>query len=208
MRIQKIRRMIERAVQDEQRTGRLAEAIRAFAEDNGSDPSEDQVRGAVAFVREYVEHVPYYLEQALGSATRTGLKHELNRMVSDLVASWFAKNDIFPDRLGLMGLMDDAYASLSLLQAYSNICRTLAGHPLLAQDLTQANLVIRQMIGEPGASHLDHQVGMTISQAMMQSVVGQIAASGFHFGHGPDPIWGDASVDDIVNARLGAMGVN
>jgi hypothetical protein len=199
--------MIERAVRDEQGTGRLAGAIRAFAEENDCDPSEDQVRGAVAFVREYVEHVPCYLEQALGAAERAGVKHELMEMVRGLEAYWFEENHARPHRAGLMGRMDDAYASLSLLQAYSNVCRTLGGHPLLAHDLTQANLVVRQLIGEPGASHLDHRVGMTISQAMMLSVVGQIAASGFHFGHGPDPIWGDASVDDIVTARLGAMGV-
>jgi len=208
MRIKKIRRMIEKALDDEDRKGQLANLLRQLAHQNGAAPSPAEINGAVAFVREYVEHVPMYLEQAHAAAKQVGLANEIAQMTSELESYWFEKNDVIPDHHGLVGIMDDAYASLLLLQSVSDYCQTAAGRPLLQQNLTQANAAIHTMIGEPAASHLAQLVGVTVANAMMQRVMGQIASSGaFSFGAGPDPIWGNASVDEIVNTKLGAMGV-
>jgi len=46
-----------------------------------------------------------------------------------------------------------------------------------------------------------------MANAMMHRMLGQFTSAGFSFGAGSDPIWGNASMDEIVNARLGAMGV-
>lgn len=207
MRTNEIRKMIEEAVTDEVKTGRLAEAIRNMARQNGANPSEQEVQGAVSFVREYVEHVPYYMEQGANAAAQLGLGAEMGQMLGELETYWFEANDVIPDHLGLMGLTDDAYASLVVLQSLSDYCQATLGRPLLQQNFTQANQVIRGLIGEPGASILEQRVGVTVANAMMQRVIGQVVGSGFAFGAGPDPMWGNASVDDIVNARLGAMGV-
>jgi hypothetical protein len=199
--------MIEEAVTDEVKTGRLAEAIRNMARQNGANPSEQEVQGAVSFVREYVEHVPYYMEQGANAAAQLGLGAEMGQMLGELETYWFEANDVIPDHLGLMGLTDDAYASLVVLQSLSDYCQATLGRPLLQQNFTQANQVIRGLIGEPGASILEQRVGVTVANAMMQRVIGQVVGAGFAFGAGPDPMWGNASMDDIVNARLGAMGV-
>ena len=165
-------------------------------------------KNRLEFVREYVEHVPYYLSAGYAAAQQLGISNQMQQMGSELETYWFEANDVIPDHLGLMGVMYDAYASLLLLQSVSDYCQATSGHPLLPQNLTQANQAIRNMIGEPGASHIDGRVGITIAQAMMQNIMGQIAANpAFAFGGGPDPYWGDASVDEIVNTRLGAMGV-
>lgn len=207
MRTNEIRKMIEEAVTDEVKTGRLAEAIRNMARQNGANPSEQEVQGAVSFVREYVEHVPYYMEQGANAAAQLGLGAEMGQMLGELETYWFEANDVIPDHLGLMGLTDDAYASLFVLQSLSDYCQATLGRPLLQQNFTQANQVIRGLIGEPGASILEQRVGVTVANAMMQRVIGQVVGAGFAFGAGPDPMWGNASIDDIVNARLGAMGV-
>lgn len=207
MRTNEIRKMIEEAVTDEVKTGRLAEAIRNMARQNGANPSEQEVQGAVSFVREYVEHVPYYMEQGANAAAQLGLGAEMGQMLGELETYWFEANDVIPDHLGLMGLTDDAYASLVVLQSLSDYCQATLGRPLLQQNFTQVNQVIRGLIGEPGASILEQRVGVTVANAMMQRVIGQVVGAGFAFGAGPDPMWGNASMDDIVNARLGAMGV-
>ncbi len=207
MRANEIRKMIEEAVTDEVKTGRLAEALRNMARQNGANPSEQEVQGAVSFVREYVEHVPYYMEQGANAAAQLGLGAEMGQMLGELETYWFEANDVIPDHLGLMGLTDDAYASLVVLQSLSDYCQATLGRPLLQQNFTQANQVIRGLIGEPGASILEQRVGVTVANAMMQRVIGQAVGAGFAFGAGPDPMWGNASIDDIVNARLGAMGV-
>lgn len=207
MRIDEIRKMIEKGVSDEEQTGRLANAIGQLARQNGMNPSKQEIQGAVSFAREYVEHVPYYLEQGDSAAKQLGLAAEMGEMLRELEAYWFKANDIIPDHLGLMGLTDDAYASLLLLQSLSDYCQATLGRPLLQQNLTQANQAMRQLIGEQAASLLEQGVGITVANAMMQRVISQVAGAGFAFGAGPDPIWGNASIDEIVDTRLGAMGV-
>ena len=208
MRIDRIAKKIQKAVEDEERTGQLAEALRKIAKQSGVNPTEQDTRGAVDFLREYVQHVPHYLEQGYAAAGNLGLGNQMNQMGRELEAYWMKEEDVIPDRYGLMGIMDDAYASLTLLQGLSDYCRAASGHPLLQQDLTLANQAVRNMIGEPLASTLDQMVGITVGQALLQQVVGQLGANaGFNFGGGPDPYWGNASIDEIVTARLGAMGV-
>ncbi len=208
MRTKQIRKMIRKALEDEDRKGQLAERMRTVAREHGMTPNNSEIDGAVAFVREYVEHVPLYLEQASAAARQVGLASEIAQMSSELESYWFEENDVIPDRYGLLGIMDDAYASLLLLQSVSEYCQANAGRPLLGQDLTQANTAIHNMIGEPAASQIAQLVGITVANAMMQRVMGQIASNGmFSFGAGPDPVWGNASIDEIVNTKLGAMGI-
>lgn len=212
MRTNEIRKMIEEAVTDEVKTGRLAEAIRNMARQNGANPSEQEVQGAVSFVREYVEHVPYYMEQGANAAAQLGLGAEMGQMLGELETYWFEANDVIPDHLGLMGLTDDAYASLFVLQSLSDYCQATLGRPLLQQNFTHANQVIRGLIGEPGASILEQRVGETVANAMMQHVIGQMLNSGFAFGTGPDPMLDNASTDAIMGTGstgpgIGALGI-
>jgi len=207
MKTNEIRKMIKDAVSDEKKTGRLADNVRNFARQRGANSSAQEVQGVVTFIREYIEHVPHFMEQGANAGAQLGLGREMGQMLAELEAYWFEADDVIPDWLGLMGLMDDAYASLLLLQSLSDYCATVHGRPLLQQNFTQANQVVRGLIGEPAASHLDQRVGITVANAMMQSALGQVMNSGFTFGAMPDPIWGNASIDEIVNVRLGAMGV-
>jgi hypothetical protein len=207
MRTREITRMIQDAVADEQRTGRLGSIFEQLARQHGAAPTRADVQGVVQLVREYVEHVPVFLEQGASAARQVGLTNEVGQMLQELEAYWFETNDLIPDHLGLAGLMDDAYATLLLLQSLSNYCQATFGRPLLEQDLTAANQGMRGLIGDPVVSVIEQRVGVTVANAMMQRALGQIAGAGFSFRAQPDPIWGNASIDDIVTTRLGAMGV-
>lgn len=211
MRIREIKIMIQDAVKDEQETGRLADTVRTVARRNGTRPTQQQIEGVVTFVREYVQQVPFYLEQGIAMARQAGLAREMNQMASELEAYWFEGADFIPDHLGLRGIMDDAYASLSLLQAVSDYCKATTGRPLLAQDISSANQVVRQLIGEPTASLLDQHVGAKLTQALLQKLVSQFASSNFLFGS-VGPNWFNKTLEDYeleqsVNTQLGAMGV-
>ena len=209
MKTKQIRKMIQDAVADEKRTGKLATAMETVARQAGLRPSQEAVDQAVGFVREYIEHVPLLLEQGMAVAKQVGLQAEMNQMAAELEAYWFEPDDVIPDHFGLYGLMDDAYASLLLLQLLSDYCKATVGRPLLSQDLTKVNQFIRQAIGEPAASMLDQRVGITVANTMTQRMVSQAVGAGFAFnyGGGPDPIWGNASIEEIAETRLGAMGV-
>ena len=170
MRTKKIRKMIKEAVTDEAKTGRLAEAIRNMAGRNGVNPSEQEVQGAVSFVREYIEHVPYYMEQGANAAAQLGLSAEMSQMLGEIETYWFEAMDVIPDHLGMMGLMDDAYASLNVLQSLSDYCQATHGRPLLQQNFTQVNQVIHGLIGEPGASTLQQRVGVSLCRACLRDL--------------------------------------
>ena len=88
-----------------------------------ANPSNQEVQNLVNFVHGYVEHVPHYLEQAANAAGQLGLSAELSQMCGELENYWFEANDLIPDHLGLLGLTDDAYASLMLLQSLSDYCQ-------------------------------------------------------------------------------------
>lgn len=207
MKTQAIRKMIAKAVEDERETGRLAAATKDMAKNNGRILSAKQVNEIVEFVQGYIEHVPFYLEQGIAAAKKVGLQAEMNQMAAELEAYWFTDVDLIPDHFGLIGLMDDAYASHVLLKAVSDYCCSSTGRPLIEQDFSQANQGIRLLIGEPIASQLEARVGITVGQAMLQRLLSQFSTRAFSFGSGPDPIWGNASIDEIVNTRLGAMGI-
>jgi hypothetical protein len=208
MRTTEIRNMIQKAVSDEERTGQLANALSQLARQGGVNADKQEIESAVSFVREYIEHVPQYLEQGTVVAMQLGLDAEMRQVSRDLENYWFEANDIIPDHLGLMGLMDDAYATLVLLQSLSDYCQAAFGRPLLQQNYTQPNQGMRRLIGEPAASMLEQHVGIILGNAMMQRMMGQLVNHGFPgFGASPDPIWGNASVEEIANVRLGALGI-
>ena len=212
MMIQEIRTIIQAALEDEQRSGRLRGAVRTVARANGANPTKREVAGIVGCVREYVELVPLYMEQARAAARNTGISAQVDQLISQLELYWLEENDVIPDHLGLMGVMDDAYASLTLLQALSEYSRSSAGRPLIADDLTPANQMIRVLLGEPAATILDQQVGNALASALMPQLLNQLAAGQFMLGPTPGSHWGGSSwegttLDDYVNTQLGAMGV-
>lgn len=207
MSTKQIKSIIEHAIKDEKRAGRLASTIRTAARNNGANPTKQQIQGVVNFVKEYAQHVPYYLEQGIAAARQVELADEMNQMMSELEAYWLEEEDLIPDHLGLLGIMDDAYASLLLLQSLSDYCKATIGRPLLDQDLTSANRLIRQLIGEPTTSILDQRVGITLGLAMMNQLASQFATSGLMVGSGPDPHWGGVSLDEYVDIQMGALGV-
>ena len=207
MRTAEITRMIQDAVADERRSGRLRKTLEQTARERGAKLTPKAIQDAVEFVREYIEHVPLLMEQGTRTAQQLGLQREMGQMIQELENYWFEANDLIPDQLGLLGLTDDAYATLFLLQSLSDYCQTTFGKPLLQQNLTAANQGMRGLIGDPVISILEQRVAITVANAMMQRLLGQITAGGFAFPSVPDPIWGNASIEEITNVRLGAMGI-
>lgn len=211
MTLDAVNEMIAAALADEERTGRLANALRERAASHGRTPGEDEVAGAVAFVREYVEHVPAYLSNGLEAARLAGREAEMSAVISEAAEYWLAESDIIPDRLGLLGILDDAYYSLTLMQSVSDRHEEESGRALFSRNLRAANASIRNLIGEPAASQIDMYVGTRLNADPMTQMVRALTAMGSHRGAFPIPvgegIWGDQSTEEVVRARLGRLGL-
>ena len=208
MDIKQIRQMITSAFSHENNTGFAANAVRNFAQLMGRRVSDADVQGTVDFIKEYIQHVPALLEEVEKAARKAGIRNQVLPILQAAEQYFLQPLDAIPDNLGLLGLMDDAYLAHCLFQSVSDRHRQNTGQALLGTDMTAANRVIRVLIGEPIATTLDMSVmsvlqGPTIQQAIQQ-LMNFAAQSPINV---PDPIYGNASIDDIVKVRLGAIGI-
>ena len=211
MDVESVRRQIESAVRDEEVSGRLRRALREHASRHGRTADDRELDRAVGFVVDYVQHVPALMRDGLESATIAGLEREMGEVLEEAASYWALQEDIIPDRLGLLGVLDDAYCSLTLMQSISDEYEAETGRRLFSPDLGAANEAVRKLIGEPLASRLDLYVGSRLDADPMIQMVRALTSLGPD-GEGlsispPGPIWGDASVVDLVRARLGDVGL-
>ena len=207
MQTQTIRKMIRKAVAHEFRTGNLEGLVRQYAQSQGHQPSREDIGGVVAFIQQYIEHTPALLDNMAAVAERNGTAGEMMPMLEAAEQYFLSPLDGIPDHLGLWGLTDDAYLAHSLIQALSVTYSQRTGNPLLPVDLAGPNQLIRLLIGEPLASTLDAAGAGVVSATAIQQSTDYICEFPHPVDLGPDPIWGYASVDEIVDTQLGAMGV-
>lgn len=205
-----IRSKISKAMKHENRNHTVADAIVGLGAQNGRRLTQAQVDEALTFIKEYVDHVPQFLSEGRKQAKKYNV-HEMENILSSASWYWALEDDVIPDRIGLLGILDDAYFSLCLLQGLSDQSLETKGVTLLPIDLKPANKNMRMLIGEPAASQLDMIVAEKLGTPNLMNAISAIASSaiaaGAMFASGPDPMWGNATMDEVVNARLGAMGV-
>jgi uncharacterized membrane protein YkvA (DUF1232 family) len=202
----KVRRKIEAALADEEQSHRLEEATRALIAQTGRRPAPKEVAKVVAFVRDYVAHVPLVMEAGLDAARKAGIGAEMQRVVGAIRQYWSEPNDLIPDRLGLIGIVDDAYYALCIVQGVADRFRQQTGQALLPQDFTAASLAMRSLIGEPVATALDTYVSAALLRPdMVASILGMVNA-GMPVTY-QDPIWGNASIEERVRVQMGALGI-
>jgi len=135
------------------------------AEQHGRSASEEEIEQATQFVQSYIKQAPYMMKVAWTAAGTIGLESEMSQILSMVKNYWEQGDDIIPDNLGMIGLLDDAYCSLSTLQAVSDHFQLQTGKYLFPDDLSAANRLMRRIIGEPYASDLDRLVMTTMRES-------------------------------------------
>ena len=185
MRIETIRRMIGAAIDHEQQTGHIVDLLQRFSSKRKTPYSVEITHTLRDYCITYVKLVPEYLEEGCKQASKLGIKAEMNFMLNELESYWFLQTDLIPDKLGLIGIMDDAYASLFLLQSLSTYCADRWGHALLTEDLTLINTVARNFLGDKIAVTLERTVRENIRANMadnkLQHLISTIFSSGLAF---------------------------
>jgi len=145
----------------------LHDLLAAVAERSGKQAGTDDLQSGIRFVHGYVGQVPYMIKVAWTAASNVGLQDEMNQILAMVMSYWEQGDDIIPDGMGIIGLLDDAYCSLSSLQAVSDHYQLQTGKFLFPDDLTAANQVMRRIIGEPYASDLDRLVISTMQETQL-----------------------------------------
>lgn len=171
MKTAKIQNIIAQQFADSRSGLDLQKHLAAVAKRHGAMPDSKRLARASSFVYHYIEQVPYLLTVAWTSARNVGLETEVKNILNMVESYWLEDDDVIPDNLGIIGLLDDAYCSLCSMQAVSNLYRKQSGKHLFPDDLRSANQVMRKIIGEPYATQLDEIVGRAVEDAHVKEAV-------------------------------------
>jgi len=208
MNTQTIRNIIREAVAIEKASGNLATIIAQTAMLRGVQLSQKQLQDTVIFIQQYIEHVPALLDQLYSEVKKRSLANQVKPILDAAEQYFLAPVDLIPDQYGLLGLVDDAYLANTLIQEISNRYQDKKGNPIFPLDITKANMFIRGLFDVPTGMMLDAAVANVLNGPTIQQSLQNLFnhASVFEMSQ-PDPIWGNASISEVVDAQLGAWGV-
>jgi hypothetical protein len=171
-----IRKIIAKQFADPRSALDLRKLLTEIADREGAHPNELELAHGSSFIYNYIEQVPYLLTVAWTSARNVGLETEVISILEMVESYWIEDDDVIPDSLGIFGLLDDAYCSLSSMQTVSDLYRMQSGKYLFPDDLTAANRIMHKIIGEPYTTQLDEIVSKAICDAGVEQAV-QLLAS-------------------------------
>lgn len=186
----------------------LQELLVVVAEREGFEPDMSAVAHAASFVYNYIEQVPYLLTVAWTSAKTVGLEREIESVLNMVVSYWVEGDDVIPDNLGIVGVLDDAYCSLLSMQTMSDYFQLQTGKYLFPDDLTSANEVMRKIIGEPYASVLDSIVNKAMQAAHVKQAVKLLASpEKQQLFEKHANIWNHGPVKEVPIAQMAKLGL-
>lgn len=204
----KIQKIIAAQFADTKSAVDLRTLLRVIAKREGVSPSNTELAHGTGFVYNYIEQVPYLLTVAWTSARNVGLETEVERILKMVESYWIEDDDVIPDSLGIFGLLDDAYCSLSSMQTVSDLYRAQTGKFLFPDDLTSANKIMHKIIGEPFTSQLDEIVSKAISDARVGEAVKLLASpERQQLIDSQATIWNHGPVSELPVSQLTSLGL-
>lgn len=203
-----IQKMIDDQFADPNAIADLNELLTAVAERQGVTPDPRELSRGASFMYNYIEQVPYLLTVAWTSARNVGLEEEMQSILEMVKSYWIEDDDVIPDTIGIVGLLDDAYCSLSSLQAVSDLYRMQSGKYLFPDDLTAANKAMRKIIGEPYVTELDGIITKAIAEADLKESVKALASpEKRQLLESQATIWNHGPVSELPVSKLSGLGL-
>lgn len=141
-----------------------------------------EVEDALLFVDQYVRAAPDLLEKLSLAAKASGLQCELAPLIDAVVTYWKNEDDLLPDRLGLIGLADDAYISFRLIERFAEAYRELSEQELFPHNLPQANRTMAQLLGPDLTAALEDEVDAVFERAELHRSLQGLAGWRGQFG--------------------------
>jgi uncharacterized membrane protein YkvA (DUF1232 family) len=186
----------------------LYDLLAVVADREGATVGSEDLEQGARFVGGYIEQVPYMMKIAWTAATNVGLETQMKKILQMVESYWLEGDDVIPDQLGVIGLLDDAYCSLTLLQAVSDHFQLQTGKYLFPNDLSAANMAMRKIIGEPYASELDRIVIKTLKETGLIEAVKTLASEEKQLNFAANStIWSHGPAGEIDIADLKKLGL-
>lgn len=134
--------------------------------------SSSPSKALMSFVEDYVDITPQHI-QALHSLAKEAQLDEYVQTFLDLSCTYFINPpDILTSYQGLQGLLHKAYLAHRLMEELNDKVMTLSGGVALApMDMSMANIISHELIGDELANQLDHLVLLTIETTPVDSTI-------------------------------------
>jgi hypothetical protein len=132
-------------------------------------PESEPLSALIGFIAAYIESVPGSISLVTAVSKQLGF-HRYVAPFLHIAADYFIQppGDIDTDS-GLEALLDEAFLAHRLLEEVNDYHIAHLGHPLLPVDMTQANIIVHHLLGEPLANRLENLVQYASSQLLAKA---------------------------------------
>ncbi|MCW8195542.1 hypothetical protein F6455_12155 [Proteobacteria bacterium 005FR1] len=110
------------------------------------------------FIFRYIEHVPNFIDALRGLTREAGIYDYASIFLLQAEDFFLHPPAMVASRPGVDSLLHEAYLAHRLIEEVNDRVVARCGIPLAPMDMTRANLVVHQLIGEPFANDLDFVV--------------------------------------------------
>ncbi|VVO13089.1 hypothetical protein [Pseudomonas fluorescens] len=164
-----LREQIQHALQHEAETGDLTRQLETqlpHLHPAIQLPDADAKGVLTRFVTAYIEQVPDLLDAANEVAREAGIEDQIKPVLKIAEQFFIQPPAIMEGHTGLDGLLDEAYLALRLVEEVNDLYIKHFGQPLIPLDMTVANLITHQLIGEAFANQLDEAVHHAVDEML------------------------------------------
>ena len=157
----RIRRLIENAKQDELASPQLTRLLQLRAQhlhDAIKLPHAEAEQLLAKFVVRYIAQVPEFIEAISEITQEAGIFDGILPLLNIASDYFLTPPDIIGNHSQLEALLDEAYLAHRLLEEVNDRFIGYCGIPLAPMDMTRANVIAHELIGEPYANELDQAV--------------------------------------------------
>lgn len=159
--LMQIRELISTAKQDNANTAELSRLLHLRV---------NQLHGAIKlppreadilltnFVVRYIDQVPDFIDAIREMAIEAGIYEGVSPLLTIATDYFLSPPDIIGSHNQLEALLDEAYLAHRLLEEINDRFIGYSGIPLAPMDMTRANVIAHELIGEPFANELDQAV--------------------------------------------------
>jgi hypothetical protein len=156
-----IRELIQRAQEQDSATGKLLEFVECRKKRLHTAiklPEHQAAKGLADFVVRYIKHVPDFIDAIRSMAQEAGIAKDVEPLLKIASDYFMSPPSIVDPHSQLEALLDEAYLAHRLLEEVNDRFMAKSGIPLAPIDMTVANVIAHELIGEPFAKELDQAV--------------------------------------------------
>ena len=169
MRVSTLRSIIDQAFYHDKKTKRLQQHLKLHLKtlpNRLKIEPENELGSLTEFLKQYINHVPDFLQSLKEAAQQSGIEIHVFPFLK-VAEEYFISPPALPnEHIGVMALLDEAYLAHRLFEEVNDRYISRVGLPLIPWDMTLANVVAHQLVGEDLANRLDELVHETVNKMM------------------------------------------